>query len=214
MIDDNGNVFIIYDEYKNEITKKFTFVNCQFFGKNSSIIIDNPKKINKLHVMLGNNCNIKIGKNIKIVNNMFIWATADNSKLYIGDDCLIVDLNISLKDENNLSIKIGDRCMTSSGVAIRSSDGHTIYDINTHNVLNKPHDIFIDNHVWLGRNVEVLKNTHICEDCIVGMGSIVTKKFEEKNCVLAGRPAKIVRSGVNWSTLTTDEFENRKNNHI
>ena len=212
MIDDNGNVFIVYDEHKNEITKDFTCIKCQFFGKNSSLIIDNPKKINKLHVMLGNNCNIKIGKNIKIVNNMFIWATADNSKLYIGDDCLIVDLNVSLKDEENLCIKIGNGCMTSSGVAIRSSDGHTIYDINTNKVLNKPYNITIDNHVWLGRNVEILKNTYIGENCIVGMGSIVTKKFNENNCVLVGRPARIVRRDVNWSILPTDKFEKYNKN--
>ncbi len=209
MKDNKGNVFIIYDECKNDITDKFNEVKCQFLGKNSSLIINNPKKINKLHVLLGNNCNINIGDNIKIVNNVFIWAVADNSTLLIGKDCILVDLNVSLKDEPNLSITIGDKCMTSSGVSIRSSDGHTIYDINTNNVLNKPYNITIDNHVWLGRNVEILKNSHISENCIVGMGSIVTKKFEDKNCVLVGRPAKIVRRNVNWSTLTTDKFEQR-----
>lgn len=206
MIDDKNNTLLCLNGDGCEVPL-FKGVNVKFEGHNPHVEIQKPNKINKLTIIVGSNCRVHIGSNIKIINSVYIWATAEYSTLHIGDNCLLVDLNVSLKDEKNLSITIGNDCMTSSNVAIRSSDGHTIYDINNKQILNRPSEIIIEDHVWLGRGVEILKNTHIPKDCIVGMGSVVTKKFNDPNCVLVGRPAKVVRSGVNWSTKTTDEFD-------
>ncbi len=37
----------------------------------------------------------------------------------------------------------------------------------------------------------------IADNCIVGAGSLVTKKFEEPNVVIAGHPAKVIKTGIN-----------------
>ncbi|WP_155243820.1 hypothetical protein [Butyrivibrio fibrisolvens] len=44
----------------------------------------------------------------------------------------------------------------------------------------------------------MLKGAEIADDCVIAAGAIVSKKYEEKNCILAGIPAKIVKRGINW----------------
>ena len=53
----------------------------------------------------------------------------------------------------------------------------------------------IGNNVFLGVNAIVLMGAHIGNNSIVGAGSVVTGKFGD-NSVIAGNPAKIIRTGV------------------
>ena len=203
-----SNEIIILDKDGNDITDNFSKqIKCEFKGDNSKVVIKSPKKIKKAHFILGDNCRIDIDENIAIVENLFVWASARNSQFKIGKNCRIQGLNVSLQDEPDLSISIGSYCLIGSNCSIRSSDGHTVYDLKTREILNKPGDIVLHEHIWLGRSVEILKNVEIQKDTVVGMGSIVTKTFNEGNCVLAGRPAKIVKRGINWSNKITSDFK-------
>ena len=47
-------------------------------------------------------------------------------------------------------IRIGNDCMFSEQIFITISDMHTIFDNDTKEVINKPQNIYIGNHVWLG----------------------------------------------------------------
>lgn len=44
----------------------------------------------------------------------------------------------------------------------------------------------------------ILKGSQISNNTVVGAGTIVTKKYEEPNCILAGNPAKIVKRNIDW----------------
>ena len=107
--------------------------------------------------------------------------------------------------------------MCAENVIIIPSDGHIVYDINTSELLNKGEDVVIGNHVWIGLNCIFLKGAKVSNDTIVGANSLVNKKFE-KNVIIAGSPAKIVKSDVNWdrkSPALYDEFiENKKKSII
>ena len=74
-------------------------------------------------------------------------------------------------------------------------------------VLNIGKIIKIGNHVWIGRRVDLLKGTKINDNSIVGFGSVVTGNIDESNVVIAGFPAKVIKTGVNWSRLTPEEYE-------
>ena len=46
--------------------------------------------------------------------------------------------------------------------------------------------------------MKIGKNVSIADNSIVGWGSIVTRRFDEPNVVIAGIPARIVKRGIDW----------------
>lgn len=100
-------------------------------------------------------------------------------------------------------LNIGEDCMFSWDVEIRTGDGHSIFDVNTGKNINSTseicgrHSIQIGNHVWIGFRSIILYDTKIGDGSIVGAGSLVKSKFPN-NCIVAGVPAKIIRYDVSW----------------
>lgn len=175
---------------------------------NSKIFIKKPKRITNITVTDKGKggSTVNIGQRANIIRHLHVNFTT-NCTINIGDDCTIGTLEI-LMDTPNTTVNIGNDCLIGYGVNIRSGDGHTIYDINSKLILNNPDkQIVIGNHVWIGRNVSILKNAVISSNTIVGMNSMVTKKFVNENCILAGMPAKVVKEGVNWAMKPTFMYE-------
>ena len=74
--------------------------------------------------------------------------------------------------------------------------------------MNFAQSIEIGKHVWIGKDVKIGKNVKIADNSIVGWGSIVTRKFDEPNVIIAGTPAKIVRRGINWDRKCINKYMN------
>lgn len=112
---------------------------------------------------------------------------------YMNHDCVIDCFS---------SITIGHGVVISERVVIRDSDNHAI--ISTENGELKSDEkpeaapIVIQDHVWLGMNVIVLKGVTIGEGAIVAAGSVVTKDVPP-HCLVAGVPAKVVKTEVTWN---------------
>ena len=75
--------------------------------------------------------------------------------------------------------------------------GTTIISVN-HGVNNEFKDdktkpVVIGNNVWFGANVTVLPQVNLGDNVVVGAGSVVTKSFPS-NSVIAGNPAKLIKS--------------------
>lgn len=51
----------------------------------------------------------------------------------------------------------------------------------------------IGDNVSLGANVTIIGNIHIGNNVVIGAGSVVVKDVPD-NCVVAGNPAKIIRT--------------------
>lgn len=79
-----------------------------------------------------------------------------------------------------------------------TSDGHSIYDSSTHQLLNPSDDIVIGNHCWIGMGASILKNVHLGDNIICGANATVTKSVNENNVIVAGFPATIVKRNINW----------------
>ena len=108
----------------------------------------------------------------------------------IGENTTIADMQIVLMDNE---IEIGKNCMISNNVKV-ITDTHSIIDLKTGNVINKPQEkIIIGDQVWIGQGVTLTKNDQIANNCIVATNGVVSKKFEKENCILSGIPAKIVK---------------------
>ena len=177
-------------------------------GKNNEIYINTENIKSSLDVSIyGDNNKIHIDTTESIHLNGIIGDSVtktDNTTLKIENGTSINGLQFYLMD-NNSSIQIGKNCMISWDVEIWASDTHSILDENN-NLINLGKEIIIGDSVWIGKDVKILKNSIIPDGCIVGMGSIVSKKFTTNNAILVGIPAKIVKENISWSQKRPNEF--------
>lgn len=87
-------------------------------------------------------------------------------------------------------IVIGDYVNLGPGVGLISAN-HDPKD-NTKWLDAEP--IRLGAHCWVGMNVVILPGVELGERTIVGAGSVVTRSFPEGHCVIAGNPARVLRS--------------------
>ncbi len=64
----------------------------------------------------------------------------------------------------------------------------------------------IGNHVWLGEGVKVLENTVIPDNCVVGARSVISRRFQKTNCVMAENPATVVKEGIFWDRRRPKQY--------
>ncbi len=93
-------------------------------------------------------------------------------------------------------LKVGNDCAISWGVQILDDDFH---EIQYAGKKRKSNPIEIGNHVWIGSNVTILKGVIIPDGCVVASGAVVISRFTEKNCLIGGNPARVIRKSINWS---------------
>jgi len=126
---------------------------------------------------IGKGCRFDIAEN----------ATASFGGGYVNSSATFVIMH---------GIKVGDDCAIAWGCQFIDEDFHELeYPGRTS---KGTQEITIGSHVWIGSNVTVLKGAVIPDGCVVASGSIVAGEFNVKNALLAGRPAKVIREGVEW----------------
>ena len=111
------------------------------------------------------NSKIVLANGVKIMNGCELISL---SEIYIGKNCLI-----------------GPKC------CFMDSDFHNI-DPKRRLEEGLTAPIYIDDNVWLGTGVLVLKGVTIGKSSIVAAGSVVTKDVQPFS-IVAGNPAKFVR---------------------
>lgn len=187
VIKENGDFYFI-DNYPN--------LNVIFSGINSVITLYEGTKFQNCRLNVFSNTKIEIGKSRETIVKLCIWA-ADNSEISIGQNfsCWGVEIR---GHEKGSKVNIGSNCMFSEEILLYPTDVHSIYDINTMNVVNETELIDIGDNVWCGRRVVFLKGSSVGSHSVVGISSVVTKKFIKSNCVIAGNPARITRENIAW----------------
>lgn len=96
-------------------------------------------------------------------------------------------------------IFVGDDCMFSSNITIRTSDSHGIFDRNTGKRLNDARSVFVEDHVWVGNGARVNKGTRIARGSVIGQASVVSGSLLTPSSIYAGVPAKLLREDIVWS---------------
>ena len=99
---------------------------------------------------------------------------------------------------NGKQIGIGDYTRMAFQTVIVNSSFHSVVDMET--LAIKPHirDIVIGSKCWIGNNSTISGGAMLKDGTIVGAGSYVNKDFtkhEEEHQMIAGRPAKLLKSG-------------------
>lgn len=170
-------------------------------GKNNLVILHSDLKLRNIEINIrGNNNVLEINENSFIQNSKII-VHGDENKIILGKNNDIYGVKIWCF-ENNGKIQIGEDCLFSYDIEIRNTDSHPIYDMVTKKRLNFSRDVIIDDKVWLGAGVKVLKGVYIGKGNIVGQQSIITKSIMERNSIIVGNN-KIIKNNVRWEK----EFE-------
>ncbi len=210
----NNTVYIVDDfGIKTEYNKKIRGLNISFLCSGNTIILhkDSLSKFKNTSIVCKNNCSFSIKRPAKYISNSEFYLSSDNNVFEAGANFYCIGAKICLTFEPNLSLRIGSNCMFAEKLYIRTSDAHTVYDMSTGRIINKGQDINIGNNVWLGYNTTILKGAVIPDNTIVASNSLVNKPFQESNTILAGIPAKVVKTGVNWDvkqpSLFSDFYE-------
>jgi acetyltransferase-like isoleucine patch superfamily enzyme len=92
-------------------------------------------------------------------------------------------------------VSIGDNCLISCNVVFMTHDGalSVLRNLNVVDNVDKIKPIAIGNNVFIGMNSSILPGVSICDNVIVGFGSLVTKSIVDSG-VYAGVPAKYICS--------------------
>lgn len=138
------------------------------------------------------------------ITGVKVYINHSDSIFYIDEDFSCVDCKCYLYEGND--IYIGRDNQWSFDIQIRNSDAHSIIDLTTNQVCNRGQDINIGDHCWLANNVAVLKGGSLENDTIVGAYSVVTKHFSENNIIIAGNPARLIKSNVKWSRQLSSDI--------
>ena len=169
----------------------------KFSGESSAIIFGNSNSV--LFDGCRGNYNISFGFEPA-------RTTTNHCSLSIGDRTDAVGVEISLRDDGSF-VEIGKDCMLSANINLMCTDNHAITDLETGEILNKARSIIIGDHVWVGLNAVILKDTKISDGSVVGINSVVTKAFVEENVIIGGMPAKILKRGIQWHRALINELE-------
>jgi len=115
------------------------------------------------------------------------------AKLNIGKDFLC---NSDCFFHVTRDTTIGDNCLLGWNIQFNTTDGHFVYVDGIQKKMDG--EIVIGNHVWIGADNLIFKNTNIPDGCIIAQRSLVSKRFDMTNSLIAGIPAKIVKENVTW----------------
>lgn len=123
----------------------------------------------------------------------------NNTITKVGDNFTTGSSCRFLVSEARSSLYIGDDCLFSNNITVRTEEvSHLIFDAKSGEFIGGSHGVCIGNHVWVGESVYVGKKAAIPDGCILGAYVMVTRKFREQDCVIAGNPAKVVKKGIKW----------------
>lgn len=169
------------------------------YGGGNKLVIKDGCFLNKptIHI-IGNKNKIIFEEECIVGPDCSFWLEGDNIEIVIGAGTTFTRNCQINAQENNSKIIIGQDCMFSNHIIVRTSDSHPIYSLDTMNRINFPKNVIIGKHVWIAPGSEIMKGALIEDDVIIGSQTMVSHHIPS-HCLAVGRPAKIVKENVTWS---------------
>ena len=153
---------------------------------------------------------IHIGHRVFIGENSFIDAGPPGTEIYIGDDVhisqgvvirglgkkIVINKDVNIGSHSTLygadDIIIGRYCLLGNHVQLISGD-HCFEDPNTPIKMQgtKIGKIIIEDDVWIGALVTVLRGKTIGKGSVIGANAVVTKNIPPYS-IAVGNPAKVI----------------------
>ena len=136
--------------------------------------------------------NVQFGENVTVIEPVNLYECSIGDNCFVGPFC---EIQKGVRIGNNSKVQshsficelvtIGDNCFIGHGVMFIND---TMKTGPANGDRSKWEKTRIGNHVAIGSNATILPVT-ICNDVVIGAGSVVTKNIEEAG-IYAGNPAK------------------------
>lgn len=169
----------------------------RILGDNNSLKIGDFSQLQGVSIEIhGSNNRIELG-NWGTFNGTGIYVEQNNNVVCVGNHAHFYG-NAELAAMEGTRLTVGEDCLCSSNIQIRTGDSHAVLDMSGCRT-NPSRDVTLGNHVWLGRDVTILKGSSIGSHCLVGTRALVTGDLSEPNCALGGIPARVLKKQVDWS---------------
>lgn len=205
-ISGSGNrIIVVEDGQEKEMAwyRKISGLDISIIGNDNIIRVSKCKFKNCKIEIRANGTRLEFKENSRLVCGLYLscWC-GNNQYLEWGENTSVFGAKIYLHEEHS-GLVVGKDCMFSADIVVWATDGHAIVGKNNGEVLNPvTRAIEVGDNCWIGHGVYLLKNTKLAEGTIVGSRSVVTREFEEKNTVLAGNPARVVKRDIMWNRKT------------
>lgn len=185
-----------------------------------------PNRLAKIQCA-GKGSRIYIGDNLKVRFSV-ISVEGENNTIIVGPNCKLLDIKIrvggrdklviigagttweggmmlnSADDDMARAIIVGNDCMFSNDVNLRTADGHSLWDAGGTDRIDRAGNILVGHHVWLGNGSRIAKGSVVGSGAVLGQRSFLSGRME-RFTAHAGVPARKIRDRVEWSRTTAYE---------
>lgn len=168
-------------------------------GEHNTVVLFEGTRFHKSRITVNSfGSNIIINRTKYQIGNLAIsvWGRRDRPKasVYVGENVYCTGCTIQARHH----VHIGDNCALAACSSIWSTDHHSIFD-KYGNCINKDKPVFIGDNVWIAHSARILKGSYISKNSVVGAGALVSGIFTQPNVILAGVPAKIIKTEITWT---------------
>ena len=194
-----GNNNIIFVNSKKPVTVSDSKII--FEGSNSLLFLNESNEDLRMKAFLHNDSVLYIGKNASFHKKSDLHLICGERKhIFIGDDTLF-----------------------STGIWLRTSDAHPIYNIETTERINPSKSIIIGDHVWIGQGALILKGTIVGSGAIIAAKALTSSNVFYSNSVYGGVPAKLIgqegtacfcKRDVNLITVDENNYKDSINDGV
>lgn len=123
----------------------------------------------------------------------------------LGNNCLICSY---IMTREPYLLEIGDNVIISTNVTFITHDRSPKLWYGWGDLYGK---IKIGNNCFIGENATILYGVELADNTLVAAGSVVTKSFHDKGCVIGGNPARIIGCWDDLKNKYSNKVIKRKN---
>lgn len=136
------------------------------------------------------------GGHLLVGDRVMVVSTVATTEIAVGTGATLeigerVFINYGCSIVANRLVRIGPRCSIGTHAILMDNDFHRI-EPEHRNERPDSRPIVLEENVWLGARVTVLRGVTIGKDSVIGAGSVVTRDIPARS-VAVGLPAKVVR---------------------
>lgn len=158
----------------------------------------------RIHIMRGPRSVIRIGNSSNVVSSSkrctagSLYAPT-KLRTFGATARILIGANVGLNGTSIVArtktISIGDNVMIAPNVTIMDSDFHALHPPEMRTVspgFENDRDVVVEDNVWVGSRVMILKGVTIGMNSVIAAGSVVTRDIPA-NVIAGGVPARVIR---------------------